>query len=702
MSQQNESVNKHLEEYLYRYCRLTVAPKFAVLVKGQWGWGKTWFIKQFIKQYREDYHSYKIDIWKTRVDIKMLAKIWHSVILVPNKICHKLLRKEQISSKKFLYISLYGLETLSAIDEAIFQELHPLWSSHQIKVAGNIFKAFLQGSLKIDLNSSGKDMASWNIKIPDIPSNLKDANNKEVNKRILVFDDLERCSINITNLLGYINQFIEHQNLKIIILADETKLFENKDYLSFKEKLIGKTFEVFPDFKNALKDFVKDTSIESFLLENSDFIEDIYRKYNSTNKTDKYKNIRDLKRIVLDFQWIFDGQSEKVQNNPEALKDILQFLMLFSIEISRAKIKSSDITKLVHEYKSRSAKQSLKAILGDFKDSAESTKNDKDTNAEEFQNRVKENYGLYFEFSLDKIFPSEIWWENFFDKGLIDSVELNRSILSKYFPEDENIPNWRRLYYFKKLSDQNFETLLKKVESECSEKKFVDIGEVKHVFGVLLTLSHEGLYDKTKEDIFLSAKAYIDDLNSNGKIPPQLHSIGYDKFNIRFNDNFDNLIFAGFDLSEFQKIIAYVDNIQESVRIKNLPHDAKKLLGIMENNPREFYKMVCLNNEVESEYCTVPIFKYVDVNSFINILLSINYDSQELIFIALKKRYKIINDDNKELIDEIEWLKKLQELIKKEFESKKDKPTRYRLAKLNEDYLDKTIKDLELNQNNYI
>jgi len=375
--------------------------------------------------------------------------------------------------------------------------------------------------------------------------------------------------------------------------------------------------------------------------------------------------------------------------------------MLFSIGISHTTIKANNITKLVQEYISLKAKLSLEAMKGKTIDLNKLSENDKSNYTEEFQNIELENYGLYSKFDLDKVFPNAIWWENFFDKGIIDSVELDKLVLSKYFPEDENIPSWRRLYYFEKLSDQDFETLLKKVESECNEKKFVDIEEVKHVFGVLLSLSHEGLYDKTQEDIFQSAKAYIDDLHSNGKIPPLPPSIGYDKFNIKFNNNYDNLMFARVDLSEFKKIIAYIEHIQELVRIKNLPDDAQNLLDTMKNNPSKFSEMVYLNDQIESKYCTVPIFKYVDIDSFINILLSINYENQKLIFIALKERYKVIND-NKELIDEIEWLKKLQELIKKEFESKKDKPTRYRLAKLNEDYLNKTIKDLELNQNNYI
>ena len=45
-------------------------------------------------------------------------------------------------------------------------------------------------------------MLSMNIQVPDIPKNLEYSNFKDVNKRVLIFDDLERCNINIVELLG--------------------------------------------------------------------------------------------------------------------------------------------------------------------------------------------------------------------------------------------------------------------------------------------------------------------------------------------------------------------------------------------------------------------------------------------------------------------------------------------------------------------
>lgn len=60
---------------------------------------------------------------------------------------------------------------------------------------------------------------------------------------VFIFDDLERTNLNYKLFLGYIDSILEELNYKIIILADESKITD-KEYIEFKEKIIGKTFEL--------------------------------------------------------------------------------------------------------------------------------------------------------------------------------------------------------------------------------------------------------------------------------------------------------------------------------------------------------------------------------------------------------------------------------------------------------------------------
>ena len=77
-----EKKNHHVFEYLNYYTGLEVKPGYAVLLRGKWGTGKTWLIKNFIGE---------------------------------------------SSNKEFLFVSLNGVNSYKEIDDSFFQRLHPFW-----------------------------------------------------------------------------------------------------------------------------------------------------------------------------------------------------------------------------------------------------------------------------------------------------------------------------------------------------------------------------------------------------------------------------------------------------------------------------------------------------------------------------------------------------------------------------------------------
>lgn len=346
MNQDKQTINSHLESYLDYYCGLAQTPGFAILLKGQWGSGKTWFIKQY---------------------------------------CEKLKEGKQ---NKCLYVSLYGMTSFSEIEYAFFQQLHPLLSSKGMEITGKILKSFLKGALKIDLNYDNKDDGTLNFQLPEInpPEYLKN-----IDKSIIIFDDLERCKIDLDNLLGYINFFVEHRDLKVILIADEDKLLKNCNYKDIKEKLIGKTFNVSLNFEGALENFitiVHHSNVRNFLFNNKKLIQDWY-------ELAKYGNLRNLKQVILDFERIFDSLPEKARSKPDLLQELLKILIAFSIEISRGNILSKDIIKLQDEYVIRTSKRVLRQ-------SSSTNTNDK----HEESNSLQEVLDRYALFNLHEPFPS--------------------------------------------------------------------------------------------------------------------------------------------------------------------------------------------------------------------------------------------------------------------------------------------------------
>ena len=656
MTQDNKLLNSHIEEYLDYYCGLSHAPEFAVLLKGEWGAGKTWFI---------------------------------------NKYCEKL----KANNQRCLYVSLYGMTNFSEIEEVFFQQLHSVLSSKGIAVGWKILKSVGKIALKIDFDNDKKDDGILNAQIPDwdLPDYLKDAD-----KSILVFDDLERCKIDISNILGYINYFVEHKGLKVIIVANEDILLKDGSYNFIKEKLIGKTFSVSLDFEGALENFittVKKLSVRDFLVNNAELIEGIYSKA-------EYENLRNLRQIVLDFERIFESLPDKVKNKPELLQDILKILMAFSIEIKRGKMLPKDISSLKEAYITVIQKQVERNIKHRKNEHNQPSTAATEENSQE-ENSIQTIFDRYrsLNISLDTPFPSHLWWQTFFDKGILDKQELDQSLLtSKYF-QDENTPDWIRLWHFPTLKDDEFKDLLNKVKSKYANRQFVELGVIKHIFGLFLKFSDVGLYNKSKEEILKDAKLYIDYFNDNDKLKVDVWNQGnYDYFR-SVNDAY-SLAFEGREFAEFIEFCSYVDEVKQLAIIKKLPFAGQALLSIMQNEVWNFYRMICINdspnrNFEHHKYFNIPILKYIEKNEFVEKLLTMEVEERKIVYWALVQRYEYDNN-NSNLIEELEWLKSVHSLLVNEASHRKGKLSGYVLEGEIKHYLDKAIKKLEAKKNTSI
>ncbi len=245
--------NQHISQFLDYYCNdKLLNPQYAVLLKGKWGSGKTHFINEYKKHLK-------------------------------------------INNKKFIYVSLYGVTSYDKIETKFLETIHPRLYNKKTIFAGKIAKQLLKGTLKIDLDADEKADGNASVQIPDFkPEDL--LNTKEY---ILIFDDLERCSINIINLLGYINFFVEHQSYKVILIANEEELEKTEKYVLIKEKLIGKTFEFISD---------ADLAYDSFLgeLKNTNNIKENILEKEKSNILELFKksqsnNLRALRQTLLDF-----------------------------------------------------------------------------------------------------------------------------------------------------------------------------------------------------------------------------------------------------------------------------------------------------------------------------------------------------------------------------------------------------------------
>lgn len=231
-------MNTLILDFLNSYADNT-NPQYTVMLKGKWGCGKTHLIKE----------------WKKRFD--GTADTDGEITLKP------------------IYISTYGMDSVNDIKTAIDRELNPFFYSKTgrfikgvLKLAGKVvFKT------SMDFNEDSKEDGSFSATLDSLSLlQVKDDSIRGV--KFLIFDDIERCLIEMKELLGFINYFVEHCNCHVVVIGDENHLEELPKAVwdEFKEKTIGREFEIQPDIEEAIEYFLGEVPVSDYLKEMRDFI----------------------------------------------------------------------------------------------------------------------------------------------------------------------------------------------------------------------------------------------------------------------------------------------------------------------------------------------------------------------------------------------------------------------------------------------
>lgn len=412
-------INKHIVDNLNYYLQLS-SPEYAFLLSGEWGVGKTHFIDEYIE--------------KTNNEVFRLIKI-----------------------------SLFGLKNISDVDAIIFQKLHPILGSKTAKLMGNVIKGAISMGVKLDIDSSGTPETTITTKfdkLEDIAAFFSNKKNKEV---VLVFDDLERNDISIVEVLGFINGLVENSKVKVILIANEKAITDSDKgniYKDFKEKVIGKTFEVKHNFDAVLSDFLKGYS----LVGHEDLIKDVY-----TRST--LKNLRKFKQSINDFEYLIKNIYEKYKDNKQFHKDLVRCFFALSIEIKKGSLSEIDLRKDMPFMKGAVENKTINDI-----------------------------YKKYF-VDQSHLYDGDTWADILF-KGDISNINEETSKLALFAENTEqDRPNWVKLWNFRELEDGEFSNLIKTLETELNDLTENDLRIYFHKLALIIYFSKNGLSKISISDI---------------------------------------------------------------------------------------------------------------------------------------------------------------------------------------------------------
>ena len=176
--QVRDEVLRYIDDSAYNY---------AILIDGEWGCGKTYFISNILSQ-----------------EIKQ----------------HE---EKKAKPRALKYVSLYGCKTMHDVQENI------AWSFAENAREKIIDNANL--SKKADNISSNVLLSSKKIGNAILKKFLPETSLYEISSDwlnlgafIFVFDDLERCDCSLNEVFGFLNELVEHENTKVIIVANEKEI----------------------------------------------------------------------------------------------------------------------------------------------------------------------------------------------------------------------------------------------------------------------------------------------------------------------------------------------------------------------------------------------------------------------------------------------------------------------------------------------
>ena len=606
---------------------------YAIMINGEWGSGKTYF-------------------W----DHKIRKKI----------------ESMQINGKKYttIYMSLYGISNLEEISKKIFIETTQLMDKNLKKFMNSNSQTTIPEYAK-----TGLDMANFF----GVTQNGDKIDYKEffsTDDKILCFDDLERANVDVIDILGYINNFVEHDHIKTIIICNEKELStklkssnlemktfiatylldkENKltektdepmveriqdtieyvfdkanDYERIKEKLIGETFEYNPEFtyiiNGLLMRYERYPELIRFLRENSYLITSTFEKSGT-------RNLRILKHSLNDFKKIFDMVNKSYPNTNNR---VLQTMLIFTIAIS-FEIKAGKITK--DKFKNIENNEEYRAILV----SSRVFMDNRQFYIKEFDNTYYYNFKAEYRFFKfiemyvrTRIFDMKTFKENM--DVIINTVDTDK------------LPGYKKLLTeeYWKISDDQFSSVIQQVIDSVNKGEIQPI-EIVKLFAYFSYFIEKNLIDydiETIESVFL-----------NGMNLASVKSKYFENADEELQQiETDNMG------AEMQNIISRFKTINSQLKDKMYREKAEEVFKYIPMKMEVFYE------KFAKECSNIPIFKYYDPFQMFQRISCASNEDIVSIREALAERAK---HHKKEIAPEMENIAKIKQIMEDYIDGKR-------------------------------
>ena len=597
---------------------------YAVMLNGEWGSGKTHF-------------------WNNKIKKKIESM--------------------QLNGKRYttIYMSLYGISNLEEISKKIFMETTQLMDKNLRRFMNSKGQETIPEYAK-----TGIDMANF-FGVTQNGNKLDYAEFFATDDKVLCFDDLERANVDVIDILGYINNFVEHDHIKTIIICNEKELatklkssnlemktfiatylldkqnelnksdkpmvekIQDKiehvfdkanDYERIKEKLIGETFEYAPKFdyiiNGILMRYENNPELIRFLRENTGIIISTFNRSGT-------RNLRILKHALNDFKKIYEMVNKSYSNTSNR---VMQTMLIFTIAVS-FEIKAGKITK--EKFINIKDNEEYKSILVSSRILMD--------NRQFYIKEFDQNY--YYNFKSEYRFFKFIEYyvrTRIFDMKLFkENMDTIRNTV-----DTENLPSYKRLLTeeYWKISDNEFEAVIEDIIEDVKEGKIKLIDMVK-IFAYFSYFSRKGLikYDlKTLKSMFFNGMN-ISSLTSEycSNIEEELGKIAIEEVE-----------------EDMEEILKHFHKLNDQLLDKMYIEKAEEIMKCIQMKMEQFYE------KFDRECMKVPIFKYYDP---FQLFQRISCASNEDIVLIKEKLLDRANRYTKQIEPEMKNIKQFKQIV---------------------------------------
>ncbi len=551
---------------------------YAIMINGEWGSGKTYF-------------------WNHKVRNKIETM--------------------QLNGKRYrtIYMSLYGISNLEEISKKIFIETTQLMDKNLKKFMDSKDQTTIPEYAK-----TGLDMANF-FGVTQNGDKLDYSEFFSTDDKVLCFDDLERANVDVIDILGYINNFVEHDHIKTIIICNEKELstklkssnLEMKtfiatylldkegdlvkktdkpmveriqdtieyvfdkanDYERIKEKLIGETFEYVPEFNyiinGILMRYEKYPELIRFLRENTNLIISTFNKSGT-------RNLRILKHALNDFKKIFDMVNKSYPNTNHR---VMQTMLIFTIAIS-FEIKAGKVTK--DKFVNINSNEEYKAILV----SSRVFMDNRQFYIKEFDNNYYYNFKAEYRFFKfieiyirTRIFDMRVFKENM--EVIINTIDTDK------------LPAYKRLLTeeYWKITDDQFGGVIEEILDDVKNGRITPI-EIVKMFAYFSYFIKRNLINY---DIKAIKSVFINGINIASLTATYCDNVEDELDRISVDE-------VGSDMDE---VVKYFNEVNEKLKDKMYMEKAEEIFKYIPMKMELFY------DKFAKECMDVPIFKYYDV-----------------------------------------------------------------------------------------